>query len=207
LPSTKGQSLRSTGFVDVRGRFDIVTTVTGERTSPGPSGPRRPEKRISERTRDAIEEAAAAGFFDNLPGSGQPLDFSFEDNPFIPEGMRSAYRMLRNAGYALPWMEDRKDIEKKRSDLDRRLAAHLSHVDTTLQRIPRIPAYLRPSRTSRLRAGHEEFVARFIRSVASLNRKIDIYNLTVPVVSLQVARYDGESALKRLRSAIPDFAT
>jgi hypothetical protein len=207
LPSIQGQSPPSTGFVDVPGRFAIGIAVTGDVRSPGPSGPRRSEKRISERTRDAIEEAAAAGFFDNVPGSGQPLDFSFEDNPYIPEGMRSAYRMLRNAGYALPWMEDRKDIEKKRSELDRRLAAHLSHVDATVQRIPRIPAYLRPSRTSRLRDGHEEFVARFIRSVDNLNRKIDIYNLTVPVVSLQVARYDGESALKRLRSAIPDFAT
>jgi hypothetical protein len=181
--------------------------VTGDVRSTGPSGPRRPEKRITERTRDAIEEAAAAGFFDNIPGSGQPLDFSFEDNPHIPEGMRTAYRMLRNAGYALPWMEDRKDIEKKRSELDRRLTAHLNHVDATVQRIPRIPAYLRSSRTSRLREGHEEFVERFIRSVGNLNRKIDIYNLTVPVVSLQVARYDGERALERLRSAIPDLAT
>lgn len=161
-----------------------------------------PEKKISERTRDAIEEAAAAGYFSNLPGSGQPLDFSFEDNPFIPEGMRSAYRMLRNAGFSLPWMEDRKDIEKKRSELNRRLSAHLDYVEAGLRRLPRMPAYLRPSRTARLRATHDEFVERFARSVDSLNRKIDIYNLSVPVISLQVNRYDGERALERLRNVM-----
>jgi hypothetical protein len=165
------------------------------------------EKKISERTRDAIEEAAASGFFENLPGSGQPLDFSFEDNPFIPEGMRSAYRVLKNAGFSLPWMEDRKDIDRKRSELERSLAAHLDHTRATLERIPKMPAYLRPSRLARLRASHQEYVERFVRSVDNLNRKIDVYNLTVPVVSLQVARFDGEYALGQLRDAMSGLSS
>src|SRR5690348_8159184 len=91
-----------------------ISRMSTEPMRTGSSGTPPPEKKISERTRDVIEEAAAAGYFSNLPGTGQPLDFSFEDNPFIPDGMRSAYRMLRNAGFSLPWMEDRKDIDKKR---------------------------------------------------------------------------------------------
>src|SRR5690349_16814712 len=138
------------------------------------SGTRSPrEKRISERTRDAIEEAAAAGFFSNLPGSGQPLDFSFEDNPYIAEGMRSAYRMLRNAGFSLPWIEDRKDIDRKRAELARQLDVHLKWVESAVKAIPRIPAYLRPRRWSRLRGSHEDFTTRFVRSVDNLNVKID----------------------------------
>jgi hypothetical protein len=162
------------------------------------------EKKILERTRDAIDEAAAAGYFSDLPGSGQPLDFSFEENPFIPEGMRSAYHMLKNAGFSLPWMEDRKDIDRKRSELERRLADYLSQVKSALQRMPKIPAYLRPSRKERLRARHDAFVERFVLSVDNLNRKIDVYNLTVPVIALHVARYDRERALGRLRDVLWD---
>jgi hypothetical protein len=176
-------------------------STEGPEKSSGAKPPR--EKRISERTRDAIEEAAAAGYFSNLPGSGQPLDFSFEDNPFIPAGMLSAYRMLRNAGFSLPWIEDRKDIDRRRSDLDRQLAAQLQWVQTYLDRLARMPAYLRPSRWSRLRASHDDFMMRFGRSVDSLNLKIDIYNLKVPVATLQVLRYDREKAFGLLQDSIP----
>jgi hypothetical protein len=161
------------------------------------------EKRIFERTRDAIEEAAATGFFSNLPGSGRPLDFSFEDNPFIPPGMLSTYRLLHNAGFSLPWIDDRKDIDRRRSDLECQLASRLSWIQTYVTRLARMPAYLRPSRWARLRASHDDFLTRFGRSVDSLNRKIDIHNLKVPVVTLQVRRFDHEDAFGRLRDAMP----
>jgi hypothetical protein len=43
-----------------------------------------------------IEEAAAAGAFDDLPGAGSPLHL--EDLSHIPPEMRAAYIILRNAG-------------------------------------------------------------------------------------------------------------
>ncbi len=42
-----------------------------------------------------IEEAVARGEFDDLPGAGRPLDL-YED-PLVPEEMRMAKRILRNA--------------------------------------------------------------------------------------------------------------
>jgi hypothetical protein len=44
-----------------------------------------------------IEEAAAAGAFDDLPGAGSPLHL--EDLSHLPPEMRTAYIVLRNAGY------------------------------------------------------------------------------------------------------------
>jgi hypothetical protein len=44
-----------------------------------------------------IREAARAGLFDNLPGAGQSL--SLEDDSHVPEDLRMAYKILRNAGY------------------------------------------------------------------------------------------------------------
>ncbi|MDR2605376.1 MAG: DUF1992 domain-containing protein [Desulfovibrio sp.] len=44
-----------------------------------------------------IEEAAAEGAFDDLPGAGSPLHM--EDLTHLPPEMRTAYTLLRNAGY------------------------------------------------------------------------------------------------------------
>ena len=43
-----------------------------------------------------IAEAEAAGELRDLPGAGAPLDL--DDDPLIPEDLRMAYRILKNAG-------------------------------------------------------------------------------------------------------------
>jgi hypothetical protein len=45
-----------------------------------------------------IQEAANRGEFDGLEGAGERLNIE-DPNPFIPEELRSAYRLLSNAGY------------------------------------------------------------------------------------------------------------
>ena len=44
-----------------------------------------------------IEEAIERGDFDDLPGAGRPLDLDDLD-PMLPEELRMAYRILKNAG-------------------------------------------------------------------------------------------------------------
>jgi hypothetical protein len=51
-------------------------------------------ERIVERR---IAEARARGEFDDLPGQGQPLEIA--DDRLVPEELRVAYRLMRNAGY------------------------------------------------------------------------------------------------------------
>jgi membrane peptidoglycan carboxypeptidase len=50
-----------------------------------------------------IAEAMARGDFDDLPGAGKPL--TLEDDGMVPEDLRAAYRMLRNAGYLPPELQ------------------------------------------------------------------------------------------------------
>jgi hypothetical protein len=50
-----------------------------------------------------IAEAMARGDFDDLPGQGEPL--RLDDDPLVPEDLRVAYRILRNAGYVPPEVE------------------------------------------------------------------------------------------------------
>jgi len=54
-----------------------------------------------------IAEAARAGAFDNLPGSGRPLDL--DDDRLVPEESRLAYRILRNAGFVPAEIETRRE--------------------------------------------------------------------------------------------------
>ncbi len=62
-------------------------------------------QKIAERK---IREAIENGDFDNLRNSGKPIDL--EDDLFVPEDLRAAYRVLKNAGCIPPELEIRKEI-------------------------------------------------------------------------------------------------
>ena len=53
-------------------------------------------------------EAVSRGEFDDLPGAGRPLDL--DDEPLIPEDLRLAYRILKNAGFVPPEVETLNEI-------------------------------------------------------------------------------------------------
>jgi hypothetical protein len=55
-----------------------------------------------------IAEAIARGELENLPGAGRPLDLG--DDALIPEDLRMAYRILKNAGFVPPEVEVLRDI-------------------------------------------------------------------------------------------------
>jgi Domain of unknown function (DUF1992) len=55
-----------------------------------------------------IEEAIARGELDELPGAGRPL--ALEDDALVPEELRVAYRILKNAGYLPPEVDELRDI-------------------------------------------------------------------------------------------------
>ncbi len=64
------------------------------------------EKIVEER----IRKAQRKGEFENLPGSGKPLVFN--DNHFIPEDLRLAYKILKNADCVPPEIELKKEIRQ-----------------------------------------------------------------------------------------------
>jgi len=50
-----------------------------------------------------IVEALERGELSNLPGEGRPL--VLDDDALVPEELRAAYRILKNAGYVPPEVE------------------------------------------------------------------------------------------------------
>ena len=70
------------------------------------------QKIVEERIRKAQEE----GEFDNLPGKGQAL--ALEDDSHIPEDLRLAYKILKNADCLPPELQLKKEIRQMEDMLD-----------------------------------------------------------------------------------------
>lgn len=64
------------------------------------------DKIIEQRIRDAQE----GGAFENLRGSGEPLDLAADTH--VPEDLRLAYKMLKNADFVPPEIELKKKIRQ-----------------------------------------------------------------------------------------------
>ena len=63
-----------------------------------------------------IHEAIEAGEFENLSGRGRPLQF--EDETWIPEDLKIAYRFLKNSGYIPRELELKNEIVNLKSMID-----------------------------------------------------------------------------------------
>ena len=63
---------------------------------------------LSGRAERLIRQAQDEGAFDDLPGKGKPL--ALADDSAVPEELRMAYAVLKNAGYVPPEIADRKEI-------------------------------------------------------------------------------------------------
>ena len=55
-----------------------------------------------------IKEAQERGDFDGLPGQGEPLEL--HDDSYLPEDLRLAYKILKNADCLPPEVEEKKEI-------------------------------------------------------------------------------------------------
>lgn len=137
-----------------------------------PSGPAR-ETLIERQIRQAVEE----GKFDNLPHQGKPLPN--DENPYAGEwGL--AYHVLRNAGFAPPWIE-----------ADKEARALLGRRDAILARAASGPA---PSETARLRDRRaiEQLVVAVNAAVARLNSEAPTIqqHRRLLVAAEELLRYD-----------------
>lgn len=129
-----------------------------------------------------IRESMERGEFDDLAGKGEPVDLS--ENPFEDPDVRTAHRLLRNAGFAPAWVEERKDIE-----------ARLLQARTTLLRARELYRDEIPNGARWLRAVQE-----FRETVAELNQRIRMYNLKTPAVVFHRKVFDADAWISELQS-------
>jgi hypothetical protein len=72
---------------------------------------------IDARVEEEVSRAQSRGEFDRLPGSGRPLQF--DDDALVPEELRAALRVLRNAGFVPPEVQELREI----GELERQVLA------------------------------------------------------------------------------------
>jgi len=135
---------------------------------------------------EQIRQAMARGDFDNLPGKGKPLDLS--ENPYEDPGWRMAYRMLKENGYTLPWIETRRNIE-----LDFEKAAK------SLQQ----SWEWRKTATGRRGLMHAErewqqALQLFREDIDKLNKRIRNYNLEVPSDQFQRRQINADLEINKI---------
>lgn len=111
-----------------------------------------------------IAEAIARGEFDDLPGAGRPL--ALDNDPLIPEEVRVAHRILKNAGFIPPELEQIAEVNRllaavERSELGDAEQAHASRRLRAL--LIQIEASGRPATAMRAWLEYNEALTRRLR--------------------------------------------
>ncbi len=162
----------------------------------------KPNKNRSKQYRDYIEEqiheAQLRGDFDNLPGTGKPLNL--DDNSYA--GDRAlGYSLLKSNGYAPREVELSKEIRTTAERAEAKLAK-IRHQGQSL-RTRRVPPF--PSEKRSFNASLEKSLSEYERTLRDLNRKILTLNLTVPV-AMHLPMFEVEQRVQAFRASCPPFA-
>jgi DnaJ homolog subfamily C member 28 len=144
---------------------------------------------------EQIREAQARGDFDNLPGTGKPLNL--DENPFTGD-KAMAYSLLKQNGYAPPEIELAKEIRIQFEKAQERLEKLRRQRKSLCSR--RIP----PSGSEK-RAFHgavEKATAQYDQLLRELNRKILNLNLSTPS-SMHMPMFEVEKLVQEFRNSCP----
>jgi DnaJ homolog subfamily C member 28 len=134
-----------------------------------------------------IREGMERGEFDDLTGKGKPIDNA--ENPFEDPELRMAHRMLRNAGFAPPWIEERKDIESE-----------FEQARDQLVRAWTVMVNARGTGDEHgARARWETAANSFRRQATELNRRIAAWNLKVPAAAFQQPLIEIEKEVSQVK--------
>jgi hypothetical protein len=80
---------------------------------------------LADLAENAIRAAQARGEFNDLPGQGKPLPT--EIDPYMPEHLRMAYKVLKNSGYVPEAIQEQREIRslieclERETDEDRKM--------------------------------------------------------------------------------------
>lgn len=149
----------------------------------------------------AIREAQERGEFDNLPGKGRPIRW---DDEHVPAEWCMAHRILKNAGFAPVWIEDDKWIRMERKAVRELLDGFVDWYREQVAALASRPAAEVADRMEELAVARDRRIAAYRERAGKLNQRIDIFNLTVPIPSLQWHRVRVDEAVDRFRKVLED---
>ncbi|NXG63945.1 DJC28 protein, partial [Hemiprocne comata] len=131
---------------------------------------------------DLIQESMAKGDFDNLSGKGKPLQ-KFSDCPHIDPMTHNLNRILIDNGYQPEWILMQKEIRETIERLRKNIVASRS----------KLGGPMTPYRQKQWNRICEQF----IEDIRKLNKRIDSFNLVVPLLSRQMVHFSAEKEIDR----------
>ena len=146
---------------------------------------------------EQIHEAQARGDFDNLPGTGKPLNL--DDNLFIGD-KALAYSLLKQNGYAPPEVELAKEIRTQFEKTQEKLEKLRQQRKSLYTR--RIPPFESEKRA--FNYAIEKATAQYDQLLRELNRKILNLNLTTPS-PMHMPPFEVEKLVQQFRDSCSLF--
>ena len=143
--------------------------------------------RLESLTEKKLREAIENGEFDNLPGKGLPVDL--RENPFEDPDLRVVHRLLRNAGFAPAWIEERKDIDAQLAGAQAKLS--------------RAWALFGRGGDSEAEAEWQRCLKEFREQTEELNQRVRIYNLKAPAAVFHRRHIDADKIIERVKASEP----
>jgi len=155
--------------------------------------------RIAERK---IQEAIDEGKFDNLPGKGKPLNL--DDDPFTPQHLRMANRILKNAGVLPDWLQVEQELEQARLENERTFERLKVEYPKRRERVDSATALGTPEKRSKEFA---TWLARarvgYLSSLKRVNNDITKLSLLAPSVPRVHFPYNLAREMERFDAEFP----
>ena len=137
---------------------------------------------------EQLDEAAANGAFENLPGKGQPLRLN--EHPNEPADMRMANKLLKDNNLTPTWIGDRKEllaeIETLRGEMQRQWDLTCAGTEASGD-----------DNEAFTRAWHRS-LRQWEARIVELNRRIVSLNITLPIWRMELHRLRLDEELKRI---------
>jgi len=146
-----------------------------------------------------IREAMERGDFDNLRGTGKPLDLN--ENPYTPADWQLAFKVLKDAGVAPAWIEQGKEIRTELRALTTLLEQHGRWQRERRARMKSLPLDKMIADRGHLAESLEKTCGVYRQRATTLNKIIDTFNLQVPNVNLQIPRLRIEEEIEKFQNA------
>ena len=156
--------------------------------SPSVTSKTRSEKEWRDLISQRIEEAMAAGAFDNLPGKGKPINVGPE--PFVPADMQMANSLLKSNQLSPAWISDRNEMLAAVAQMRQQIA------NSAAEYAQAFTATSDVDRRTQLDQTWRAEVERWRQEITALNRRIDIHNLSLPLAHLEIFKVSLEEELR-----------
>uniref|UniRef100_A0A2D4JBJ4 J domain-containing protein n=1 Tax=Micrurus lemniscatus lemniscatus TaxID=129467 RepID=A0A2D4JBJ4_MICLE len=133
---------------------------------------------------DLIQESMAKGDFDNLSGKGKPLQ-KFSDCPHIDPMTHNLNRILIDNGYQPEWILIQKEIRETIEKLRKTIIASRNKVGDPM--------------TIQKEKQWKEVCEKFRENIKILNKRINDFNLVVPILSRQMVHFNADKEIAHVQ--------